>query len=99
MARSLSQQRLSQIHSDAMKFATGEHWNGPIPAQLEDLRPTAIRSHFNGVAVVRLRGCMDHHIDLVAFDKDTAFKPGNARVELWFGEVPRTEEVLWQRGE
>jgi len=42
---------------------------------------------------------MDHHLDLVAFDKGTQFNTGSARVELWFNEHPRQEEVLWQRGE
>ena len=96
MARGLPEQQLARLYEDAEPYATGVHWEGPVPAAFADLSPVALRSHQPGVLVVRLRGCLDHHIDLVVYIAgDDRFHNKHGRVELQFGERPVVNETLW----
>jgi len=94
MARALSPERLVRLHGDSLRYAKGEHWYGPIPEAFADLGVVAIRSHSEGMVQLRMRGCMDHYLDLVVYATDSGLHPGRSRVELWYDQWPRIEEVL-----
>ena len=92
MARLLSQERLQRLYTEALPFASGEPGGGPVPSQFQDLGALALRSHIPGIVHIRLQGCFDHHVDLVAFGESHQ----GPRIELWYSEHPRQKEVLWQ---
>jgi hypothetical protein len=95
-ARSLSDARLAKLFLDVRFYAPWRHMSqDEIPEEFLDLEPLAIRAHQPGSVHFRLRGCMDHHIDLVVYGADAPDRDSNPRIELWYDEWPPQHEVLW----
>ena len=90
-ARSLSSERLTKLVDDSRALlisSPGEDsWGAgetAIPHQFADLHPKMLRSVRGGELRVRLKGCMDHHIDLVVESERTP----TPVVVLQWGEAP-----------
>ena len=100
-ARQLSQARLQQVANDVDELLRG---NSKPAGSLWTVSEEGVPEQFQDIGVVvsrvtpidvrlRLKGCMDHHVDLVV----TGSVAGSDRIELWFGEGPTSgKEVLWE---
>jgi hypothetical protein len=98
MARALSSERLAKLYADTRPYAGTQLNHQPAPVEFRDLRPVLLKSYGDDLVIVRLRGCMDHHIDLAVYgDRDFAGRSQQARIELWWGEHPTQTEVLWRQ--
>ena len=90
-ARSIGKERLAKVFEDVKvlksegKILSG----GLVPAQFSDLKIKTIRVHTN--VHLRLKGCFDHHIDLVVYDGE------EQKIELRWGEHKPGKEVLWKK--
>ena len=92
---------LCAIERDApTEVSLGVSEKHPIPSQFSDINPVMIRP-FGAAPIIRLKGCMDHHIDLVfpaLGAQSTAIGPP-PRIILRYGgtDADRGEEVLWKK--
>ena len=110
-ARKLSQDRLKLLHQQMADLCAaqadsptdiplGVSEKYPIPSQFSDINSVMIRP-FGKAPIIRLKGCMDHHIDLVfpdLGDPATVIHP-SPRIILRYGETEadQGEEVLWKK--
>jgi hypothetical protein len=109
MAKSLSRERLADLHRAMAALWSGlpkedgevahiEIHHSKFPAVFDGLNAAFVRIDF-GTSIIRLEGCMDHHLDLVFFGVGEPNSPGDdhsPRIELWSGDYNRKIEVLWR---
>ena len=105
-ARALDGARLERLYGDAEKLfrKTPVRRNdrvkvSPVPDEFKDIKPVLIRVYAGGVfpnrVQLRLKGCLDHHVDLDVNSIGTA----DANISVSWGEGPSAgSEVLWKRG-
>ena len=104
-ARALSKERLERLYTDIANWGPNKHWTdvylwddakGEVPEQFKDIGAGFAERTFDGNVVLRLRGCMDHHLDLIV----VLAKDEDPRIELRYGEGPTSgQEILWRRGD
>lgn len=94
MARTLSAERLTLLHHQALPFATGDGWSRPVPPVFDDLGVVTMGSYFNDSVRLKLRGCMDHSIALIVYADQPHTVVSEARVELLYAEHPPVREIL-----
>ena len=108
MARDLPTDRLEELHQAMIDLRASipederdyreEFWGDDIPAQFHGLDCALVR--FGGdMPLIRLEGCMDHHLDMRFYGvgESTQFGDHSPRITLVSGEFDIREEVLWQR--
>ena len=110
MVRSLPQERLGELHRAMTALwsaippaerddADMEFFEGQIPNEFDGLNAKLVRIRW-GDSIIRLEGCMDHHLDLmfhgvgepILQDEDPA-----PRITLVSGENNPGVEVIWRK--
>jgi hypothetical protein len=109
MARALSAARLQELHQamidlraslpeDERDYRT-EFWGDEIPAPFKGLDCALVRCD-GDTTLIRLEGCMDHHLDMRFYGVGEPVEPGDVpRITLVSGEFDRKEELLWHQPE
>jgi hypothetical protein len=108
MARSLSQDRLASLHhamselwrkspKDAQNFPQVYFSGDRIPKEFDGLNARLVRIR-DGRAIIRLQGCMDHHLDMVfsGVGEGSAYGGNPPSIVLRSGEFDMKFETLWQ---
>jgi hypothetical protein len=109
MARSLSQERLGELHramtalwaaipEEERDFARVHFSAGQIPKEFEGLNARLVRIRSDD-SIIRLQGCMDHHLDLMFHgvgEPISQHEDPTPRITLGSGEFDRRVEVLWR---
>ena len=108
MARALSQERLASLHhamSELWKRSPKDAQNLPqvyfsqdqIPKEFDGLNAKVVRIR-HGNAIIRLQGCMDHHLDMVfsGVGEGSAYGGNPPSIVLCSGEFDMKFETLWQ---
>lgn len=109
MARSLSESRLAELHAtistmmaripEKERILRRQFSGDSIPPEFVDLRPALVRlGGLGGNPIVRLEGCMDHHLDMEFYGVGEPEEHGDhsPRIVLISGEWDIKEEVLWR---
>ena len=107
MVKSLPPERLAELYAAMAKLR-----NALPPEERRrrwDLRGEKIPKEFAGLncrivrpgsdyPLIRLQGCMDHYLDMVFFGlgEPAGARDNSPRIELWSGEHPVIEELLWK---
>lgn len=106
-ARALDGARLERLYADAEELfrktptsRLGPVEVSPIPDEFKDIDPILMRVHSDGIfpdsVLLRLKGCLDHHVDLHV----NSIAKADASITVSWGEGPTAgDEVLWRRGE
>ena len=97
MARGLSKARLERLYEEGRAYATESGIVSPAPPEFSDLGAVGLRSYRPGLLNVRLRGCLDHFLDIVVEypgERNSALAKGT--ISLRYGEFPVETEVLWE---
>ena len=97
-AKSLSQERLAKSFDDVRKYKGYYRFNDAqdIPVEFSDLNAVLFRRDRYSTKYVqarfRLKGCLDHHVDLVVI-----YKPGDPKIKLVWGEhITAGSQILWR---
>ena len=107
MARSLSASRLQELHQAMIALRSSlpederdfrqELWRDDLPPVFHDLNCALVR-YGGDSPLIRLEGCMDHHLDLMFYGigESSQFGDHSPRITLVSGEFDVKEEVLWR---
>jgi len=107
MVKSLPPERLAELYTAMTKLRNAlppedqrrrsDLAGEMIPKEFEDLNCRIVRPG-GDYPLIRLEGCMDHYLDRVFFGlgESTGSRDNLPRIELWSGEFPVMEEVLWK---
>jgi len=106
-AKSLPPERLAELYTAMAKLRNAlppEKRNGysdlsgeEIPEEFKDLDCRVVRPG-GAYPLIRLEGCMDHHLDIVFFGlgEPVGSRDNSPRIALWSGEFEHIEDVLWK---
>ena len=109
MVKSLPPERFAELYAAMAKLRNalppderlrrGDLSGQKIPREFADLNCRIVRPG-SDYPLIRLQGCMDHYLDMVFFGlgEPAGSRDNSPRIELWSGEHPVIQELLWKPG-